>query len=52
MFSKTIEDISKGMNYEIIQVTADATYPMINSETQFEGSKELFNYFFNNNFQK
>jgi peptidoglycan/LPS O-acetylase OafA/YrhL len=52
MFSKTVEEIAKGINCEIIQVTADATYPMINSEGPFQSSKELFNYFFQQQFPK
>ncbi|SEW48314.1 Peptidoglycan/LPS O-acetylase OafA/YrhL, contains acyltransferase and SGNH-hydrolase domains [Chryseobacterium wanjuense] len=52
MFSQTINNIFKNDKYNLIQATADATYPMINSETPYEGPKDFFNFFFEDYFPK
>lgn len=46
MFSQTINNIFDKSKYHLIQVTGDATYPMMNAEEGYSGPKELFNYFF------
>ncbi|WP_312390814.1 acyltransferase family protein [Chryseobacterium sp.] len=46
MFSQSLHNIVKNTKYELLQVTADATYPMIDSPTEFEESKKFFNHFF------
>ena len=46
MFSKTIYNLLEENNINCIQVTADATYPMLHSKSQFKGPISFFNYFF------
>lgn len=46
MFAKTFENLSKESGFNLIQITTDATYPMINSETRFPNSRLYFNYIF------
>ncbi|MBB6369871.1 peptidoglycan/LPS O-acetylase OafA/YrhL [Chryseobacterium shigense] len=52
MFSQTFHNIFPQDKYNLIQVTADATYPMINSKTRYQGPKDFFNYFFQDFFPK
>lgn len=52
MFGKTIENIGKDLDVNIIQITADATYPKNNAEGKYKGPKDLFNYTFKNFFPK
>ncbi|KMQ62880.1 hypothetical protein ACM39_17325 [Chryseobacterium sp. FH2] len=52
MMSEMIEEIIDKDKYQFIQVTTDATYPMIDSKTNFEGPREFFNYFFVDYFPK
>lgn len=52
MFSQTLHNIFPKDKYNLIQVTADATYPMINSKTNYPGPKDYFNYFFKEFFPK
>lgn len=52
MFYQTISEIAKEENYDLIQITADGTYPMINANTPFQGPKEYFNYFYKEYFPK
>lgn len=44
MFAETMQNIGKDLEVNIIQITADATYPMINSDGKYEVAKDLFNY--------
>lgn len=46
MFAKTINNILETNNIHYIQVTADATYPMLQSKGEFKGPIDLFNYFY------
>lgn len=46
MFGKTLREYYAKKGINLIQITADATYPMENSETIYKGPKDLFNYFF------
>lgn len=46
MFAKTFENISKECGFNLIQITADATYPMLNANTKFPNSRLYFNYIF------
>ncbi|KAB1231353.1 acyltransferase family protein [Chryseobacterium viscerum] len=46
MFSETLNNIIKNTPYKLLQITADGTYPMINSKTEFAGPRDFFNYFF------
>lgn len=52
MFSQTINNIFDSNKYNVIQVTGDATYPMIDAEIGYPGPKALFNYFFKDYFPK
>lgn len=52
MFSQTINNIFDSNKYNVIQVTGDATYPMIDAEIGYPGPKTLFNYFFKDYFPK
>ncbi|MCL1656831.1 acyltransferase [Elizabethkingia miricola] len=46
MFGKSFKDYYNNSKINIIQITADATYPMYNSNTPYKGPKDMFNYFF------
>jgi peptidoglycan/LPS O-acetylase OafA/YrhL len=46
MFSQTIGNIFPKNRYNLIQVTGDATFPIIDSDTGYRGPKDLFNFFF------
>ncbi|SDI01924.1 Peptidoglycan/LPS O-acetylase OafA/YrhL, contains acyltransferase and SGNH-hydrolase domains [Chryseobacterium taeanense] len=47
MFSKTLHNIFSGIkNSNLIQITADATYPMENSKSAYENPVKYFNYVF------
>jgi peptidoglycan/LPS O-acetylase OafA/YrhL len=52
MFAETLHKIVKNTSYELLQITADGTYPMVNSKTQFSGPRDFFNYFFKIYFPK
>ncbi|GAA4166986.1 hypothetical protein GCM10022217_41580 [Chryseobacterium ginsenosidimutans] len=52
MFSQTINNIFDKNKYNLIQVTGDATYPIIDAEIGYPGPKALFNYFFKDYFPK
>lgn len=52
MFSQTLNNIIDKRKYNLIQVTGDATYPMIDAEIGYPGPKELFNFFFKYYFPK
>lgn len=48
MFAQTINNITTENNYNLIQITADGTYPMKDSEGILKGSVDYFNYIFKN----
>lgn len=48
MFAQTLNNITKENNYNLIQITADGTYPMKDSEGILKGSIDYFNYIFKN----
>jgi len=50
MFSQTIHTIFNADKYHLIQVTGDATFPMIDAEMGYPGPKDLFNFFFKDYF--
>jgi hypothetical protein len=52
MMSGMIKEIINRDNYQLIQITTDGTYPMVNSDTPFEGPKKYFNYFYLDYFPK
>jgi predicted nucleotidyltransferase len=46
MFAQTLNNITLENNYNLIQITADGTYPMKDSEGILNGSIDYFNYIF------
>ncbi|RKE82022.1 acyltransferase family protein [Chryseobacterium sp. AG363] len=46
-FSKTLNNIAKEQKFNLIQFTGDATFPIINSKSNFKNPPRLFNYFYN-----
>ena len=48
MFAKTFHNITTENNFNLIQITADGTYPMLDSEGILKGSIDYFNYIFKN----
>ena len=52
MFSKTFKNILLEKNINYIQITADGTYPMINSKSDLKGPIEYFNFVFNDFLKK
>jgi len=50
MFAQTFENLDK-KNINLIQITADATYPMLNSKSELKQSVDYFNYVFNDFFK-
>lgn len=52
MFSKIFNEKLTNENYNIIQITANATFPMLNSETIYPESAKFFNYIYNQYFPK
>lgn len=46
MFAKSLEDFYLNSNLNLIQITADATLPMYNSNTKFIECQKYFNYIF------
>jgi len=52
MFSQTLHNVFPHDEYNLIQATADATYPMLNSKTNYKGPKDYFNHFFKEFFPK
>ncbi|WP_164463078.1 acyltransferase family protein [Chryseobacterium joostei] len=46
MFFETLKDIVKDSGYELMQINAEGTYPMIYGVSDFSGPKEFFNYFY------
>ncbi|WP_407403365.1 acyltransferase family protein [Chryseobacterium sp.] len=56
MFGKTFDNIAKSADINVIQMTADGTYPSYPAKGKIEGSKEFFNtqftQFFPKNHQK
>ncbi|AYO56916.1 hypothetical protein CO230_01485 [Chryseobacterium sp. 6424] len=46
MFSQTVRKICEKNNWNLIQITADATYPMPESPSLFKGPVEYFNWFY------
>ncbi|MCX8533085.1 acyltransferase family protein [Chryseobacterium luquanense] len=50
MFSQTLNELINNDNYRLIQTTADASFPIINSETIYKGPKDFFNFFYKNYF--
>ncbi|AZA82153.1 hypothetical protein C1637_10015 [Chryseobacterium lactis] len=51
-FSKTLNLISKEQNFNLIQFTGDATFPIKNSKSIFKNPKRLFNYFYDEYFPR
>lgn len=45
-FSETLNNIAKERNFNLIQFTGDATFPILNSKSIFKNPPKLFNYFY------
>jgi len=52
MFAQSFEELANKYDFNLIQTTADATFPMINSETKFIECQKYFNYIFEDFFPK
>lgn len=50
MLSFTLNKIANSNKFNIIQITGDATFPLVNSKSKFKGPIQLFNNFFNTYF--
>ena len=46
MFAQSLEELAIKYDFNLIQATADATYPMINSKTNYPECQTYFNYIF------
>lgn len=45
-FSETLNNLAKERNFNLIQFTGDATFPILNSKSIFKNPPKLFNYFY------
>ncbi|WP_126650560.1 acyltransferase family protein [Chryseobacterium aureum] len=52
MFSETVREIVHNYNGNLIQITADATFPEPNTKSSYAGPQDLMNYFFSYYFPK